>query len=217
MLYQITNLKNEMDLLKSDSLPDGYNLPIIDLGECEALLRREYNIDEKDSLIIIKKETQADKSSEKDIEYEIFEPYNKTKLNLSICSDVNVNMYVKLELSEEMRKLAEELEALGYNIFDINDPFYTDYCTPYTSSDGTDMLLSDRVDYIYNNLDAQCQSNCQFMNYVSGSNYINCSCNVEKEKKIEVIREDKLDYKKFCRSFYYVLKYEIINFLNAIN
>ena len=69
-------------------------------------------------------------------------------------------MYVTLELSEEMRQLAEELEALGYNIFDINDPFYTDYCTPYTSPDGTDMLLSDRVQYIYNNIDAQCQRNC---------------------------------------------------------
>ena len=206
-LYQITNVRNELELLNSDNIPEDYNLPILDLGECEALLKKKYNIDEKDSLIIIKQESLADKSSEKNIEYEIFEPYNKTKLNLSICSDIDINMYVKLELSEETKRLAEELEALGYNIFDINDRFYTDYCAPYTSPDKTDMLLSDRINYIYNNLDAQCQSNCYFSNYVSEARYINCTCNVEKEKEKEVKYIDKLNSKTFLQSFYYVLKY----------
>ena len=104
--YQITNSKNEFNLLTNGNLPDNYNLPIIDLGECETLLRGQYNIDEKDSLIIIKKENVANKTSEKNIEYEIFEPYNKTKLNLSICSEVDINMYVQLELSDETIQLA---------------------------------------------------------------------------------------------------------------
>jgi len=205
--YQITNSKNEFNLLTNGDLPDNYNLPIIDLGECETLLRGQYNIDEKDSLIIIKKENVANKTSEKNIEYEIFEPYNKTKLNLSICSEVDINMYVQLELSDETIKLAEELEELGFNLFDINDRFYTDYCAPYTSSSKTDMLLSDRINYIYNNIDAQCQSNCRFSNYVSGSRYINCTWNVEKEKEVETKYIDKLNYETFGQSFYYVLKY----------
>ena len=96
LIYQITSSKNERELLNNDILLDDYNLPIIDLGECEDLLRQEYNIAEEDSLIIVKKENSANKSSEKNIEYEIFEPYNKTKLNMSICSQVEINMYVKL-------------------------------------------------------------------------------------------------------------------------
>ena len=207
LIYQITSSKNERELLNNDILLDDYNLPIIDLGECEDLLRQEYNIAEEDSLIIVKKENSANKSSEKNIEYEIFEPYNKTKLNMSICSQVEINMYVKLELSEEMRSFAEEMEALGYNIFDINDRFYTDYCAKFTTKDKTDMLLQDRIDYIYNNIDSQCQSNCRFLNYVSGSKYINCTCNVEREKNVEVKYIDKLNSKTVLQSFYYVLKY----------
>jgi len=65
IIYQITNAKYEAGLLNSGYLPDDYDLPIIDLGECEALLKQEYNIDEKDSLIIIKKEREANKTSEK--------------------------------------------------------------------------------------------------------------------------------------------------------
>ena len=99
------------------------------------------------------------------------------------------------------------MEELGFNLFDINDRFYTDYCAPYTSSSKTDMLLSDRINYIYNNIDAQCQSNCRFSNYVSDSRYINCTCNVEKEKGVETKYIDKLNYKTFGQSFYYVLKY----------
>ena len=51
---QITNNKNENDLLKSDDLPDDYNFTIIDLGQYEDLLKQQYNIAEGDSLLYIK-------------------------------------------------------------------------------------------------------------------------------------------------------------------
>ena len=50
-------------------------------------LKSVYGIKEEDSLIIIKQEKSSDKASEKDIQYEIYEPYNKTKLNLSLCEN----------------------------------------------------------------------------------------------------------------------------------
>ena len=40
--------------------------------------------------------------------------------------------------------LYNELKDLGYNLFDSNDKFYNDICIPYTSPNGTDILLSDR-------------------------------------------------------------------------
>ena len=40
---------------------------------------------------------------------------------------------------------------MGYNLFDINSPFYQDICTPYKSNNGTDVPLTDRVNYFYNN------------------------------------------------------------------
>ena len=182
-------------------------MSIIDLGQCEAKLRQVYGIAEEDSLIIIKKETSSSQSSERDVEFEIFEPYNKTKLNLSVCENIDINIYVPFTLSEDNQNLANELEENGYNMFDLNDPFYQDYCSTFKTLAKTDMLLTDRVDHIYNNLDAKCQDNCVFSNYVLDTKYINCSCNVYKQKTKEFKKVDKLNYHTFLQSFYYVLKY----------
>ena len=208
-IFQITNTKNELELLKSNNISNDYNLSIIDLAECEILLKEEYNINKEDSLIFIKQEKLEDKASEKDIQYECYEPYNKTKLNLSICSGVNINLYVPLKLSGETKNTAEEMKESGYNMFDINDKFYQDICSPYKSSVDSDILLSDRIDYIYNNEDSQCQDNCEFTNYFLGSRYINCTCLVEQDNRNENKEEkiDKFEAKTVYEMFYNVLKY----------
>ena len=93
-------------------------------------------------------------------------------------------------------------------MFDINDPFYQDICSPYKSEKhSSDILLSDRIDYIYNNEDTQCQDNCEFSNYILNSGYINCSCELEKDKKNKTEKVDKFEPKNLYQSFYYVLKY----------
>ena len=100
----------------------------------------------------------TDKASERSVEYDVF--FNNTKLNISLCAGTDINVYVPIELSEETKKTSEEMEEYGYNIFDINDKFYRDFCTPYKSENNTDVLLSDRVDHYYNNDDAKCQDGC---------------------------------------------------------
>ena len=208
-IFQITNTKNELELLKNGNLSDNYSLSIIDLAECEKKLKEEYNIAEEDSLIFIKQEKVTDKESEKSIQYECYEPYNKTKLNLSLCSGININLYVPLSLSEETKTMAEQMKELGYNMFDINDKFYQDTCSPYKSSVNSDIILSDRVDTIYNNEDTRCQGNCEFSNYALGSRYISCSCpaEVETSSETQVKKIDKFEPKSIYEMFYNVLKY----------
>ena len=205
-IFQVTSADNEIDLLKSNNISDDYNLSIIDFTECEALLKQEYNINENDSLIFIKQEKVTSKASEKNIRYECFEPYNKTRLNMSICSAVSINIYVPIGLSEETKNMAEQMKELGYNMFDKNDKFYNDICTPYKTTVESDILLSDRLDYIYNNEDTQCQGNCEFSDYFLGSRFINCKCNVDNNEVIED-KVDKFETKTLYQIFYYVLKY----------
>ena len=97
IIYQLTNGKNEKELFQGDMI-NNQNLTILDLGECENKLKIEYNIDYNDSLIYLKKENINVKASEKDVQYEIFEPHNFTKLNLSICKDEKINIYFPLTL-----------------------------------------------------------------------------------------------------------------------
>ena len=216
IIYQLTNGKNEKELLQSDMI-NNQNLTILDLGECENKLKIKYSIDNNDSLIYLKKENINVKASEKDVQYEIFEPHNFTKLNLSICKDEKINIYFPLILSEETKNTYENMKKLGYNMFNINDPFYQDLCTPYRTENDTDIPLSARIDYIYNNKDSQCQSNCQFSSYFLNSFYINCSCNIERKEEKGEKDVKKFSGKTLYESFYDVLKYANFKILTCYN
>ena len=105
------------------------------------------------------------------------------------------------------------MKELGYDMFNINDPFYQDICISYDSSNGTDILLIDRINYIYNNDDTKCQSNCQFSFYSMETKYINCSCStIEKNNKI-----DKFTAKKLYQMFYDVLRYSNYDILKCFS
>ena len=220
IIYEITNSKNELEMLKNIS-NNPLNKPIIDLGECETILRNVYHINENDSLIFVKSEIKSDKASEKNVQFEVYEPYNKTKLNLSLCDETPINILIPMELSEETKQLYEQMKESGYDMFDINSEFYQDICTPFDSPEGTDILLSDRVDYIYNNENTQCQPNCHLSFYSVESHYMNCTCYTNNDKTDENYeRKEKFTAKKIYESFYEVLKYsnyDIIKCFNIIN
>ena len=215
-IFQITSGKNELELLEGGFL-NNQNISILDLGECENTLKEHYHINESDSLIILKKENTLGKPSEKNVEYEVFEPYNFKPLNLSICKGNTINIYVKAELSENTRSIYENMKSLGYDMLNINDPFYQDICIPYKNENNTDILLSDRINYIYNNKDSQCQSNCQFSSYLKNSLYLNCTCEAGSDNVDNKKEEDKFSGKKLYESFFDVLKYSNFKIIKCYN
>ena len=79
VIFQLTTSKNELELLKNNS-SDNYNLSIIDLGEYEKILRQRYNIADEDFMIYLKQMNLTNRESEKNVQLEVYEPYNKTKL-----------------------------------------------------------------------------------------------------------------------------------------
>ena len=178
----------------------------IDLGECENILKDHYYISRNDSLIIIIFEKLTNISTERSLQYEVYEPYNKTKLNLSLCDNVTIITYVPVILSEKLQNLYNELQELGYDLFDINGAFYQDICTPYTSPEGTDVLLTDRINYYYNNNETLCQSNCKFSDYLMESQYLKCVCDTS-NSEIDNKQIKKFKPKAIYESFYDTLKF----------
>ena len=61
--YQLTTLKNELSRLRNNDLNS--NASVIDLAECESILKEHYGIAEEDSLIILKKKKQQEKPQKK--------------------------------------------------------------------------------------------------------------------------------------------------------
>ena len=204
--YQITTLENEKNSLAENNITN--RLSKINLGECEDLLKNYYNIDKDISLIIIKYEKSTNISLERSLQYEVYEPIYKKKLNLSICENTTIDLYIPVKLSNELGNLYNELKDKGYDLFDINSTFYQDICTPFKSSNGTDVLLSDRVDYYYNNDETLCQSNCKFSNYSMEKQLLKCECDVSNSEI------NSKEFKKFTPKIFYQNFYDTLKFSN---
>ena len=204
-VFQLTSSLNEVNSLKRIKA-NGYNLSMMDLGHCEDLLKQTNGIDLDTPLIILKFEKLTNIASEKNIQYEIFNPINKTKMDLSICQSNPFNIYIPIVLSEKTQNLYEDLADSGYNLFDINDPFYQDICSTYESENGTDVPLSDRKNDFYSANETMCQINCNYSNYSFESAYLKCKCNVENDN-IDTDNIEKFSAKMLYSSFYEVLKY----------
>ena len=203
-IFQVTNNINELSTING-SLVNGYNLSMIDLAKCEIALKEAHGIDNNEPLNLIKFEKLSNLSIEKNIQYEIYALNSTVKLNLSVCIDKPVDIYIPLELSKETKMKYDDLKSQGYNLFDKDSSFYTDICTPYDSENETDVPLSVRNSEFYNSTEVTCQKNCEYENYSFEKSFLKCVCSVV-EEDIDTQEPEKYTGKTFITSFYDVLK-----------
>ena len=177
--FHLTTVNNELNSLKEDT-PKNHS--IIDLKDCADLLRSQNGLDSNEDLVILKYENENPSSDgiDKGIQYEVYLPNSETKLDLSVCANTRITIYVPIELSERTQKVYDNMKKQGYNLFDPNDKFYRDICTPYKSIDGTDVILLDRVNF-YEQNKLICQKNCEFEDYTPEFKYMKCDCKVTNE------------------------------------
>ena len=201
-IFQLTTTGNEISRFTGSSSKEN-GVSIIDLGTCEITLKTFYNINLNISLII-KKYEQLTIPSERNVQYEVYHPFTKEKLNLSLCDSDSIDLYIPINLNDELLELYEDLKSSGYDLFNIDDPFYNDLCSPYKSKNGTDVLLSDRKNDYYSNNYTTCQSNCQYSSFNSEYKFLKCEC------KVIVDDIDINDFHKFSKkvykNFYDILK-----------
>ena len=160
---------------------DNTNMSIIDLGECEEKLLKEYHLD---YLLILKIDTKLDDNTAVILNYEVYNPIDNQKLNLSLCSDMKIYTYSSYYPSEESLSKIKQLSEFGYDLYDINNEFYQDICSSFTSENGTDILLSDRKNDFYENI-SLCEKDCSYEGFDLEKNRIKCECPVKEEIKIE--------------------------------
>ena len=147
------------------------------MKDCENIIREENTINPNDSLIIFKVEKESNNVKEKSVQYEVYHPDTKNKIDLSKCNSIDLNIPITLDAHNEF--LYKDLQEQGYDLFDINDKFYQDICSNYKSENSTDVLLSDRQkDFFNNNL--TCQNNCKYSNYSMKTQNLICECEIEK-------------------------------------
>ena len=103
-IYVISTSDIEKSIINGINDDSDERVSKIDLWECENILKDHYYISRNDSLIIIIFEKLTNISTERSLQYEVYEPYNKTQLNLSLCDNVTIITYVPVIFSEKLKK-----------------------------------------------------------------------------------------------------------------
>ena len=180
------------------------NMTTIDLGECETLLRKEYNITNNEILYIKIINVHQDEMETSKVEYDVYCKLfgtNLIKLKLTVCLYSKILIYIPFNMTEKEDK------------YKSNSGYYNDICYTTTSEDGTDITLKDRQnDYIYKNR-IVCQEDCIFSKYDYNTSKAICSCDV-KESPSSIVDMMNIDKMKIAlKNFKNIKNYANINFL----
>ena len=146
------------------------NMTTIDLGECEAILRKEYKLSSEQKLYMKKIDVKQEGMKIPKTEYDVYCKLNGTnlvKLNLSYCSNTKIDLSVPVVITENL------------DVLNTSSGYYNDICYTTTSETGTDIPLNDRKNEFVQNNKTVCQENCDFTDYDYDIKKAKCSCKVK--------------------------------------
>ena len=175
ILYQITSSFNQRNITYE-------NISTIDLGECESIIKTKYDIMPNDTLLIFKMERYIEGLLIPFIEYEIFHPITKKRLNLDECENLKIHMNIPVSINE----------SILYQ-YDLNDSYYNDNCNITTEENGVDITLYDRKNNYINNNMYLCTIDCEYLNYNKDESKVTCLCKVHSGMTLyKDIKKEKL-------------------------
>ena len=190
-IYQITSSSNQNNKIY-------YNVSTIRLGECEQILKYKNNISEEESLILFKIDYFIEGYHIPFINYEVYNPQTKQKLDLNVCKDEKIDIYSPVSIDIDESKLFK---------YNQSSEYFNDICSPYTTEDETDITLSDRRNEFLNNNLSICENNCVLKDYYSKFHIANCKCDIKTD--LLKLSELEIDLKKLRNNF--------IDFKNIMN
>ena len=188
-LEKLINILNGEGKDKEPESPKdpGEGSSILNLTECEALLKKKYGLSDEEDLMIIKGDLLKQLTEDyygNAVDYQIFSTSLGAFLPLSDCQEAGTtisvtNPFNSMNLLTQYQSKTGAVTVNGYNPFDVNSPFYNDICTAFTNENGNDVLLDDRrKDYFDENVNL-CESGCKFIGYNTSTNMYTCICNIK--------------------------------------
>ena len=182
------------------------NISSINLNECEDLLKKEYNI--TSPLIIMKIDLKRNDTPSTQVEYQIINPENNEILDLSKCDNIPIDIYAPTDFNQSFSDLIKHIKEQGYDIFNINDTFYTEICSPYRSVNNTDVILRDRrIDFYDSNM-TLCEDTCQYISFDVTTFKVNCKCNIKTKINLDT------NIIKFSAEILFKKFYDLGNYTN---
>ncbi|MBR4260759.1 MAG: hypothetical protein IKQ33_02245, partial [Clostridia bacterium] len=193
---------------------------ILNLTDCEAILKKQYNLPIDEKLIILKGSIfkEFNQYIGNDLNYQIMSSSLMKILDLSYCRNAGINSIItdffnpgNLLVSQQFQYKIASVINNGYDVFNYDSIFYHDICTPFTNEFGYDVLLDQRrTDYFDQTLHI-CKGNCKFYGYNATTNAFSCACPVagtDNSDEQQIITQElpKDFYKKHTNSNIKVFK-----------
>ena len=181
---------------------------ILDVSECEAILKKKYGISDEEDLMIIKGDTLKQLSEQylgTQVDYQLFSSSLGAFLPLSDCKEGNASATVTNPFSIDhlISQFASKTGAVldnGYDVFSSESPFYNDVCTPFTNENGNDVLLDERRSDYFSEVLNICENGCTFVEYNISTNLYSCKCPIK--DTINQQNEEEVITKELPESFY---------------
>jgi hypothetical protein len=94
-------------------------------------------------------------------------------LDLSYCEESSINYNIPVIIDED-------------NLFkyDPNSDYYTDDCNTYTTGNGTDILLNDRIEEFKDKNLSLCENICDYVGYNTETKKVICECGIKYKELI---------------------------------
>ena len=176
-LYQNTNysimIYKNGECIKELAL----EMPDVDFQSCYIKVQEKYGINDKLIIVIIdKKELNNAKTF-----YSFYHPLSGIKLDAEeVCKNETIVVVESLNSAldkndTEIFKAQTSLTSQGINIFDLNDPFYTDICYDFDNPFKKDIPLSDRIKIIYPDVEL-CDEGCEIKSINLEDMTTTCDC-----------------------------------------
>ena len=206
-IYAYYNNPNIDETMKSYT-----NLSFLYLNQCEDQLKQKYNLlpSEKIYILGIDSPNKLKKSPTTVYNFEIFLENGTQIEDLSICEGTNLTLSSPI-VNEELIHYNEAVyfSSFGYDIYNKNDKFYTDYCSP-ASIYNNDITLYDRYKDFYPANVSFCNDTCKYSYVNLTSKRIICLCEPYKYKSYKIIDDDEEDEMNYSNYLLSLINYKVI-------
>ena len=193
----ISQYKNEnytITIYKTSSCIKELNLevPEIDFKDCYIKVQNAYNI-QTDLVIVIVERLEI---SNPLTFYSFYHPISGEKLNADeICANdivvVKENLNALLNENSSYYQTQMDLTEQGINIFDKNDPFYTDICYDFDNPLKKDIPLNDRIKCFFPDVEL-CDDGCTYEGINLEDMTATCNCLFNDISKNALIKDNEL-------------------------
>ena len=180
IIYKDTNCIKELSL----------EMPDVNFQSCYEKVQQEIGIyDYLIIVIVVKKEIKNPTTF-----YSFYHPKSGLKLDADkICKDDTIivleNLNSVLDKNDTYYETQTSLTSQGINIFDVNDPFYTDICYDFDNPLKKDIPLNDRIKYIYPNA-SLCDDGCQYKGINLEDMTSTCDCKFNDITNNNIIKDN---------------------------